>query len=437
TLPVEILSLELGPPDWPVIALTDDGISVLRLDADLRPRFEPVIEDRSVLARSGALIPNLGLVHDLDGDGDRDLLHAARDGLAVYPGGRTWPPAPASRLALPTDERSTSRLGPQRRFPLPEVADIDGDGRADLLFPSHEKGWRSVEVLRGLGGGRFAALPEPLEMPPPPASEECPEGCPESGERLVFLGDLDGDGRAEYVTRRSLSADDAGMRQEFREAKSPPNRYRFFRSGSDLSPATEPYATLDALGYVIDVETDDEREFSIPGGFQDLDGDGRQDLVALTLDFSMMQIVRIMTTRTISVGLDFSLYCQTAEGGFREVPDLDLSGRFKLNLDDVRLSQLSLFDGDFDGDGRADFVQLGRGKTVSIHRGREGCAYPKKPDLVIQLAEEPRDLALVEIEDLDGDGLSDLRIVQPDGLDEPGVTPTVRLDLYLSRELAP
>lgn len=437
----EILSLAHGPPAWPVVALTDGGISVLRLEAG-GVRFEPVIEDSPVLAGTGALIPDLELTFDLDGDGGLDLLLPARDGLAVYPQGPEgdWPSSATQRVTLPTDERRPGPGGGMvRRFPVPERGDVNGDGRLDLVFPDPEDGWSRILVLPGVGGGRFSAPLGPIELPDRCADdEETAEPCTEVDESLLYFGDLDGDGRAELVSQQSLAAEDGGMRQEIREAKNPPYRYRLYRSTADLSPAPEPYFTFDAIGYTLDSENegsgegDDDEEISIPGGLRDLDGDGRRDLIGLTLDFSVFQAVRILATRTISIGLDFHLHCQTPDGELREVTGLDLSGRFKLNLDDVRLSQLSLFDGDFDGDGRADFVQLGRGKTVSIHTGREGCRYPQRPDLALQLDDEPRDLALVEIEDLDGDGLSDLRIVQPNRIDEPGVTPPVRLDLYLS-----
>jgi hypothetical protein len=76
---------------------------------------------------------------------------------------------------------------------------------------------------------------------------------------------------------------------------------------------------------------------------------------------------------------------------------------------------------------------MGRGATVTVHRGRADCSYPTRPDLSLELREEPRDLALVQIRDLDGDDLSDLVLIQPQAAKETSVTPTVRLDLYLSR----
>ena len=139
----------------------------------------------------------------------------------------------------------------------------------------------------------------------------------------------------------------------------------------------------------------------------------------------------------IGIGLDFHVYCQDGAGQFREVPGMDLSGKFKINLKNLQLGQLSQFGGDFDGDGRVDFLQIGRGRTVTIHRGQDGCRYPSQPDLTVKLEDPPLDLSLVRVLDLDGDGLSDLMVIQPDREPEPGVSAPVRLDLYLSRGVTP
>jgi hypothetical protein len=114
------------------------------------------------------------------------------------------------------------------------------------------------------------------------------------------------------------------------------------------------------------------------------------------------------------------------------VTGLDLAGHFRFNLNDLKINQLALFAGDFNGDGRADFVQLGRGKEVSIHFGRSDCSFPSRPDYTLTLREEAKDVALVQVRDLDGDGRADLMIVQPRAPSEPALAPPVRLDLYLS-----
>jgi hypothetical protein len=52
--------------------------------------------------------------------------------------------------------------------------------------------------------------------------------------------------------------------------------------------------------------------------------------------------------------------------------------------------------------------------------------------MAFDLREEPRDLSLVRIRDLDGDGRSDLFIITPRRAAEEGFAPPVGLDLYLS-----
>ena len=112
--------------------------------------------------------------------------------------------------------------------------------------------------------------------------------------------------------------------------------------------------------------------------------------------------------------------------------DLDLSEKLKIDLNNLKVARFAQFAGDFDGDGRQDFVHLGRGKTVTVHAGQAGCRYPERPDLSIELDAEPVSLDLVRIEDLDADGRSDLRITRPIPFDDPDITAPVRLDLYLS-----
>jgi hypothetical protein len=177
---------------------------------------------------------------------------------------------------------------------------------------------------------------------------------------------------------------------------------------------------------------DEDIDVRLPGGFQDLDGDGRQDLVAITLDFSLAPLLfRALVLGSISLRMDFHPYCRDDDGSFTHVPDLDLSGRFKINFRKVRLKHLSQFQGDFNADGRADFVQLGRGKKVTIHQGGPECVYPVEPDRTIHLASEPKHLGLVRILDLDGNGRSDLYVVHPKKDPRSGETAPVRLDLYL------
>ena len=428
TLGDTVHSLVAGSPAQPILALTDEGVSALEVDATeagpLELRLTPHIRARTVFRGTGAFISDLDIVQDLDGDGVLDLVLPTPTGFEVYRGrdGGLDRESTASIL-VPTEPPGPRAPDLVYHRALPHFGDLDGDGTIDLLLTSPRHLWDHPRVLRGLGDLDFAAPASPLR--PPPTRPDEPE--------VVFLGDLDGDGKAEIVGRTSHENPDAGLREGLRQAKRPPARYHFYRTGPGLAPRTPAYRTLDASGYAFDNGgAGSERDGpSLPAGFRDLDGDGRLDLVTLTLDFSVLQAVRILTVRSIDIGVDFHVWCQAEDGELVPVEGLDLSGRFKIRLDDARLGRLAQFAGDFDGDGRADFVQMGRGSRVTIHRGRPGCRYPAKPDLSLELAEAPRNLALVRVMDLDGDGRADLAVTQPGArtAEEPSA---VRIDVYRS-----
>ncbi len=452
-LDLSVVTVAAGPPAEPVIAIADEGLVGLRIDPPNGAlRFEPLVAVRSVLGGTGALLPDLGLIHDLDGDGLVDVIVPRAEDLAIYRGSPSGIAAePVDVVALPP-RRQYQRDTRSRTYPLPIVEDVDGDRVPDLLFRHPTRGWERFWVARGRGGGRFAPLTAPLGDADDDGAEDndakdddhwddadetiaigaAPPPAAAPDFEVIRFGDLDGDGRAEYVLSEDLSDNDAGWRKELKEAKQPPMRVRIYPSRADLGRDVEETTAFEAIGYA---ESGDEDEIRLPGGFQDLDGDGRRDLVTVTLDFSLLQAVRVLATRSLSIGLDFHVWCQGENGRFRAVAGLDLSGKFILRLDDLRLGELSQFAGDFDGDGRADFLQMGRGKTATIHRGQPGCRYPVAPDLALKLVEEPKNLALVRVGDFDGDGLADIRIVQPQRADRDGSTPRVRLDLYLSGEV--
>jgi hypothetical protein len=420
-LPLSVLAMEAGPPGTPVVALTDEGVSALRLEGSRALRLEPWIDDPPVMAHTGNFLGDLSLVQDVDGDGIPDLLLPARDGIAVYlgrPKDKALARRAASRVPVPGEAwRSAADL--EHRYPLPKVEDVNGDKKPDLVFRDPVRRWRSVWVARGAGEGKFL-----------PAVEVVLGTGDPKGPNPVWVGDLEGNGLAEVVFRQSLDDPKRGsIRQEIEKVRVPHSRLTFRRLSRDLVPEKTPYRTLDVTGYGFESV---ESEIEFPGGFKDINGDGRPDLITVTMDVGVAKVLGSLATKRLTVGLDFHVWCQEKDGAFRPVKGLDLSGSFKVDLNDLRVSQLSLFNGDFDGDGKADFVQLGRGKRVTIHRGRADCSFPAEPDMSFDLREEPRDLSLVRIRDLDGDGQSDIIVIHPQRAAEEGFVQPVRLDLYLS-----
>ncbi len=443
-LPMSVLSVEAGGPGLPALALTDEGIAAFRVkrgDGAEALTLEPLIRETPVLARSGVLLSNLGFVHDLDGDGRSDVLVPAKDGVALYLwNGSRFGSEPVQRLKLPGDV-SRSGAQPSRSYPLPEVSDLDGDSLPDLLVHPAEGGSGGEALLRGSGGGRFEEArtlsPRCFGLPPSRPPEKPNDGAqrekkkkskekkePRIDGEILFVGDLDGDRSAEVVVRKETETGDEGLK----EAKEPRSVLELHHVRAGLVVDREPYHRFDIKGYPIGGSWPDFTE----GGFKDLDGDGRLDLVTVTLDFSVLQVVRVLVTKTVSIGVEFHVFAQGADGRFRGVEGLDLTEKLKFDLNNLEMGRFAQFEGDFDGDGRTDFIHLGRGKQVTIHRGQPGCRYAAKPDLAIEIAEEPRNIGLVRVMDYDGDGRSDLSVIRPLPSPEEGVTSPIRLDLYLS-----
>ena len=65
----------------------------------------------------------------------------------------TGPGAPPRTGKSPIWRTGTT---PGRDYPAPEIGDLDGDHRPDLLV-MYPKGVIGVDVLRGEGGGRYGA----------------------------------------------------------------------------------------------------------------------------------------------------------------------------------------------------------------------------------------------------------------------------------------
>jgi hypothetical protein len=450
-LPPSVLHLEHGPPGLGLVALTDEGLSRLRYDPTpgaTTLALSPVLADVPVLAGTQRFYAALELVRDLDGDGAADVLFPSREGPSVYLHGASGlSPVPAQRIELPDWKRPApawsfvnsvaGRL--DRWYPLPVVRDADGDGAPDLLF---DRAYRqehpaALHVLLGDGRGHF--------RPPRQKPLDCHDvltdlrragdaaGAPPWPHDLVTLRDLDGDGRAEAVLSQDKPRGDS-MRKELKDAKRPIQHYGFHRLDRELRVESAAYFETDVVGHRM--EGGEDLEHGLPfhlEQFDDLDGDGREDLITLTLEFSIFQALKVLATKKIGVGIDFHVYAQRADGTFAEVAGLDLSEKLKFDLDNLELGRFAQFAGDFDGDGRKDFVHLGRGRTLTIHRGQTGCRYPKNPDLSIELEEAPPSLELVRIEDLDGDGRSDLRITRPLPASDMDTTAPARLELHLTR----
>ena len=160
--------MQPGPPGIPLLALTDDGISELRLiGGEKNPRLElaPLVHDPPVMAGTKSFFAALDIVADADGDGRADVFLPTSKGPAVYlVGDQGLADQPISRVDLPGEtgraRRGSGADGVTRFFPHPEVRELNGDGLPDLLLRRPSFAGGDVQVFVGSGGGRFAGLRE-------------------------------------------------------------------------------------------------------------------------------------------------------------------------------------------------------------------------------------------------------------------------------------
>jgi serine/threonine protein kinase len=178
-----ISDLTAGPEGlWAV----GEGGLILHLEQKVLPTFV----DRTFEAGVGVLFTSaVTVMADLDDQGEADLLLAAPFGrhsfLRAEAPGEFRPQA----LALP-------RLEELPRATSLAVADLDGDGREDLVLrPQGRAGAPPLHVLRNLGDWRFL---ETKPAAPPLLAEDA------SSWGNVHVGDLDGDGDLDVYETRLL-----------------------------------------------------------------------------------------------------------------------------------------------------------------------------------------------------------------------------------------
>jgi hypothetical protein len=352
--------------------LTTDGLSDVRLntkDGTASLDLVPFLAEPPAFAGSKTFFSDYPFLRDVDGDGVLDAVIPTPGGIAIHP---KLAEAASYRARLPGDVRHDDASGAERTFPIPEFLDVDGDKVRDLVVRDLSATPQRVAVARGAKEGTFGpatwinlgcleAPPRPTPTPKKKDEGDDDEGASEESKRVAWFGDLDGDGRAEVVTREGLDTK-SGMKQ----AKKPRMRYAVYKLRPDLIVDPQPKQSFEAEGYAFSGAFQDGVDLD----FLDLDGDGRKDLVTVTLDFSIFQALRVLTAKKIGIGLEFHVLSQKPDGAFAMVTDQTLDEKLRLDLDHLEISRLGQFRGDFDGDGRIDFVHLGGGRAS---RSIAGC----------------------------------------------------------------
>jgi len=377
-----------------LLLLDDDGVEV-------RHRFEGgwmedglrLVETRTTFSSSRQFFGGLRFLHDLDGDGRLDLV-LPRYGETLILFAPFEPPGkgeePSGRDIVLNSGFVNHRYGGNQlvtRFPAPVVEDTNGDALLDLVFHLPD----SVMVFLQQPGRVFAR--EPLEITFPEAGE----GEERTGRHF---GDMTGDGIADMLLFHTLERDS----DSFREEKNPKTFVELFPGDQNLAFSERPVSRSLIRGMVAAGDGDD----NLLPSFIDLNGDGLTDILGISFDVGMFQLVKLATVQRITVEIFFKNYLQNQENGFPGIAVHEVREKIRLNLRDLEIPEFPFFSGDFNGDGIRDYIRFDGASSLGVHFSAGDGTYSRKPDLKISLPREARDPDLLLISELNSDPRSDL-----------------------------
>jgi hypothetical protein len=259
---------------------------------------------------------------------------------------RVWLPGPGPRASVDEAGRGDTSLFSRRtRIETFVPADLDGDGKKELF------GLDGQDLVAWRQGGKAPAFKVHL-----PFLEPDPKRPPEEirTPRLV-VADADGDGKADLLVTLVAGRADrlGGLRTSL-----------YHYAGPLADPKTgalvEPRCRVDT------------ESVALHPRFVDVDGDGRLDYVADSIRGTMFDLVkRIMGTDPT---IWFSVYrFLPSTGTYEAAAWVDMERPYSgAQARGNTFGRSGFLDGDFDGDGAKDLLDLGGLKTVTILRGSKG-----------------------------------------------------------------
>lgn len=258
-----------------------------------------------------------------------------------------------------------------------ELADADGDGRSDVLAATRHE----LRVFLQRPDGRLPSRPDRALALRRISELDHVRGA---GTVSVSSGDLDGDGRVDLV----ITSMSGGITSSHTRVTVHLNR-----GGSwDLGAPDQSFETSGGLSF---------------NSLQDLDGDGRPELVQVLLHMSVLEMVEFFLQRAYD--LELTLSAVGSDGTFETKRASHLAFDVPWNLESFRpRGFLPILDLDLNGDGRRDLLRSGGGESLEIHLAKRGGGLSRRP-----LRQKLDTRGRLRTGDLEGDGLPDLVLADP------------------------
>lgn len=364
------------------------------------------------LPRSSSIVGN-DFMQDVNGDELDDILVADFSGLQVSiqgAGGEfSAPETLPAEMEMYLSENSV-RYRPARTL----VADANFDGHDDVLVLED----RSLRVFRSKADGGFESEPVvlPLELGLP-SRAQLREWDDDRGDidqsnlsirRIDRITDLDGDGVPDLVTTATHSRGVFDKSSDFAI-------HLGRNSNGWVSYLQEPDNTLVSEGMQFDLLV------------EDLDGDGRKDLVVPSVRLGLGRVIKALFSGTMTMDLGF--YRSDEQGHYPEKPNFSASSKLRIDLKKGQTDVPAILAADFDGDEIKDLLVQQSREELKITLG-DGSAelFGGATHRVTTLL--PRNGERIQPLDVDGNGLNDL-VLQYRESDGDGLEGRIRVMLAL------
>jgi hypothetical protein len=267
--------------------------------------------------------------------------------------------------------------------PRLSVGEVDGDGRADLVFSTRHELW----VYLSREDGSLPTTPDRRLALGLVTPRDHVRG---SGGVASVAGDIDGDGKLDLLISH--------WEGSFSNAVS--TTYVHMNRGGEWN--------LDDPDHVFrsDASLD-------ANALLDLDADDRPELVRLKLRLSLLEVVEFLLTREIDIQVRIHRY--HPDRGFEGEPWVNTQVELPFSFDTYHLEGfMPTVDVDLNADGFPDLVSSGGGKAIEIALGGGEEPFSKRC-----CRQELPTAGEIRFGDLNGDGLLDLAIFDPHHSDVP------------------
>ena len=367
-----------GAPGEELLLLVRDGVMVLSL-ADRKPTWRTlrvatpptvaVRPDERGLDRLRLARPELGKGRLLvPGLGEAWLIGASGESLGrLRIGGR------ANYLVPPRTGPTLGENELELYFDVPtlHVADIDGDGRADIVATNRH----ALRIFRQRDDATFPSDPDrEIALRLMPLEDQVRN----SGSVRCDVHDLDGDGRADLL----VSHASGGL-------LSARNRTQMHRNRDGNFDLAHPDQVFERRGGAAADE------------LVDLDGDERPEWLRVFIPIGVLEIAEIFVQRSIDVRAEIRRGGD--EGRFEEKPWIDRPFSIPFDFETFRpRGFIPTLARDWNNDGRLDLLGSADGKAIEVCLGGGDKPFARCE------ARQPLDSGgRIRFGDLDGNGLAD------------------------------